>query len=104
MRQAAGTSGRRRCNHRALKRRHARPGELRAIEILARLSRAGADPEAQLDLSRTVAKLSEPAQRYLELLVSEGVRTDGDAARSLALAPNVFQRAIEEVEAALRKL
>ena len=63
-----------------------------------------ADWVVPTDLSRAMARLSAPAQRYLALLASEGVCADAAAAQSLALTPDAFQRMIEKVEAALREL
>ena len=86
------------------KRRPAKPGELRAIAILEQLSRLAADPDLRLDLQRAVAGLSGPAQRYVELLVSEGACSDADAARSLALDADALQHVIDEIAAALAEL
>jgi len=87
-----------------VKRRAAKPGELRAIALVEQLSSAADDPNARVDLSRAVAKLSPDAQRYVQLLIEEGARDDTAAARTLALAPDAFERAAAEVEAALRDL
>ena len=81
-----------------------RPGQLRAANILVTLSRAEEDRDAQLDLSRAVARMSEPARRYLELILAEGARAGDDAAATLRLAPDALERAIEEIEAGLREL
>jgi hypothetical protein len=87
-----------------VQRRAARPGELRAIGVVTRLERAAEDPDARLDLSRAIARLSPAAQRYVELLIRAGACDDAAAARALALPAEAVERAAVELETALAEL
>ena len=83
---------------RPVRRGAGRPGEARAVAIVALFERAQQDPDIALDLRRALPSLSENARRYLELLVSEGAMPDEAAAQRLETSTSVLADAVAEVE------
>jgi hypothetical protein len=85
-----------------VKRRVARPGEVRALQILAHIDAARAgDRDAALDVQRVVDAASEVAQRYLALLIEGGPCSDRIAAKRLGLSPSELQVEADEIARAL---
>jgi hypothetical protein len=82
-----------------VRRRVARPGEVRSVRILQRLEVARADPDLAVDLGRALAKLSAPAERYLTLLLEEGAVDDSKAMRALEVDAATLAAIAEEIEA-----
>jgi hypothetical protein len=86
---------------RVVKRRAAKPGEVRAARILEGVALAAGDPEAALDVRDAVAELSPVARRYLSLLLDEGALTDARARKVLAIDAETLAAAVVDVEAAV---
>ena len=84
----------------AVKRRKERPGELRALRILAKVDAARADPELARDLRTALVNASPHARAYVTLLVDEGVLPDAAAKKKLGLDPQTFAAAADEAQKA----
>ena len=86
---------------RAVKRRAERPGELRAIQIVARLQAAQADPEAAHDVVTALRRAEPVVARYAALLFEHGAMSDVDAARTLGVDAGALGTAAERLAALL---
>lgn len=86
---------------RPVKARKARPGEVRAIRVLERLSAAVSDPAFAIDVRRSLERSSDAARQYASLLMTDGAMDDAQAARELGLAPAELAREADALAAAL---
>ncbi|MCA2977787.1 MAG: hypothetical protein INH41_22180 [Myxococcaceae bacterium] len=68
---------------RPIKRRAARAGELKALQLHARLSEAAHDPDLALDLRRALDDVTDDARALAASLLHEGVADDVAIARRL---------------------
>lgn len=82
-------------------RRQAKAGELRAVRLLDKLSRAMNDVRVAIDVKQALHTVSESARSYGALLLEEGAITDAKAAKELGLSQAELATAAEELERAL---
>jgi hypothetical protein len=85
-----------------VKRRDARPGEVRALRILAVLERSMRDRDLALDVRAALGRVPDLAQRYAALLLEEGARDDAKSAKALGVDLDVLDAAAQALDAALR--
>ena len=85
-----------------IKRRDARPGEVRALRVLAVLERAMHDRDLALDVRSALTRLPELSQRYAALLMEEGARDDAKCAKALGVSVDVLDAAAHALDRALR--
>jgi hypothetical protein len=89
---------------RPVKRRAAKPGEVRALRVVAALANAEDDPDLAVDLHRALDRIAPLAKRYVHLLAEDGAMDDATAAKRLDVEPAVLGAVIGEVDAVLDAL
>lgn len=89
---------------RPVKKRAARPGEVRALRIHRVLRLAASDPELAIDVRDALRGLPTASHRYAALLLEEGAMADREACKSLGWSDRQLPEAADPLDAALSKL
>ena len=82
----------------APKQREAKAGEVRALRVLARLTRAMHDVRVAIDVKAALQRVSEAARNYGALLLEEGAITDAKAAKALGVSRADLAAAADELD------
>jgi hypothetical protein len=86
------------------KTREAKPGELRAINMLELLERLFKRPESRLDAQKLLSNLSPQGQIYAKHLVTSGPSGNAAAAKACGFTPEQLEKAVSELENGLASL
>jgi hypothetical protein len=89
---------------RPVRRRAARPGEVRAIRVRSTRQQALEEPDLALDVHAVLERAPALAQRWAALLIEAGAMDDAAAARVLRVDVAMLEAAADWLDGALRAL
>lgn len=89
---------------RKIRKREARPGELRAIRIVGVLKAAAESLELAVDVRDVLTQASAIGRQYAALLMEEGAVDDANASRALGVPGDVLDREATSLDEALARV